>query len=526
MTPPLLNELFYEHPTFTLDIDDIQLPLCKYADFKDIPLCIPIKNFSFLLFNIRSCRKKFNEFECIFNDYFKNFSCIALTETWLTQDFEHLFSIQGFRSFNVYRTPNGGGIRLYCKNDLQVSIIQEFSCMTDVCEMLTVQISCCDNKFMLCVLYHPPSPDHGINNTFIEFCCEKIKLMQNQGFPIVACGDFNLNLLNPLRYGYIRGFIGSMLEIGLYPVVNIPTKYNPENEITRYSIIDHVWTSMPSKVTNVCVYPYELTDHFPLSATFNFSQSAMKPATKMKRVFNDRNNGLFTRLLFTVVVSLINGDINQTFCNYFSQVWDMYERAFLLHPLKKTDPQNCPWMTQELKTCIRRKACLYRMYVRGTILKGEYTSFKNRLTTLIRRVKRLYYFNLFRAFGNDSGIIWNQINHLLGNRNHVEMDGLQVGTSYIKEKEMVDYANSFFINIANDLTAGLPDEFLPPYSRPNQNSFVFLETNKYEVEGIIKSLKNKGNGLCDLSVLTMKKNLDLFSDHMAKLFFSNNSHLS
>ena len=88
MTPPLLNELFYEHPIFSLDIDDIQLPVCKYADFKDISLCSPIKQFSFLLFNIRSCRKNFNEFECIFNSYFKHFSCIALTETWLTSDFD------------------------------------------------------------------------------------------------------------------------------------------------------------------------------------------------------------------------------------------------------------------------------------------------------------------------------------------------------------------------------------------------------------------------------------------------------
>ena len=68
MNPPLINDLFIEHPSFLLDIEDIQLPSCKYADFKDIPLCTPIKQFSFLLFNIRSCRKNFNEFECIFRD--------------------------------------------------------------------------------------------------------------------------------------------------------------------------------------------------------------------------------------------------------------------------------------------------------------------------------------------------------------------------------------------------------------------------------------------------------------------------
>ena len=275
---------------------------------------------------------------------------------------------------------------------------------------------------------------------------------------------------------------------------------------------------MPTKVSNVCVYPYEITDHFPLSATFNFHNSATKPITKMKRVFNERNNGLFSRLLLTVVVSLVNGNMNQTFLNYFSQIWDIYERAFPLNPLKNRETEGCPWMTPGLKLCIRRKATLYRMYVRGTILKEEYTHFKNRLTTLIRRVKRLYYFNLFSSLGNDSSKIWHQINNLLGNRSQVEMDGLQVDTLYIKGKDMVDYANSFFINIANDLTAGLPDEFLPPYSRPNRNTFVFLATDKWEVIGIIKSLKNKGNGLYDLSVQTVKKNIEIFSEHLAELY--------
>ena len=518
MTTPLLNGLLNEHPTFVLDVNDVELPVCKYVDFNDINVCVPMNQFSFLLFNIRSCRKNFNEFECIFNYYFKNFSCIALTETWLTHDFEHLFFIHGFRSFNVYRTPNGGGIRLYCKNDLQIAFIPEFSCVTDICEMLTVQISCCDNKFMLSVFYHPPSPDHGVNNMFTEFCCEKLKLILNQGYPVIACGDFNLNLLNPLRYGFIVEFIGSMLEVGLYPVVNIPTKFNIENEITRYSIIDHIWTSIPTKVSNVSVYPYEITDHFPVSATFNFCHSARKPTTKMKRVFNHKNDGIFARLLLTVVVTLMNGDMNQTFCNYFSQVWDIYERAFPLVPLKNKHTHSCPWMTPGLKLCIRRKAYLYRMYTRGTVLKEEYTYFKNKLTTLIRRVKRLYYFNLFRGLDRDSGKIWNQINLLLGNRSQVEMDGLQVDTSYIREKEMVDYANSYFVSIANNLTVGLPDEYLPPYGGPNPNSFMFLETTVQEVSGIIKSLKNKGNGLHDISVFVIKKYLEIFSEHMAQLY--------
>ena len=69
MEPPLQSEVFHRHPTFSLDIETIDFPACKYVNFKDIPVCAPIKQFSLLLFNVRSCRKNFSEFVCIFHEY-------------------------------------------------------------------------------------------------------------------------------------------------------------------------------------------------------------------------------------------------------------------------------------------------------------------------------------------------------------------------------------------------------------------------------------------------------------------------
>ena len=175
-------------------------------------------------------------------------------------------------------------------------------------------------------------------------------------------------------------------------------------------------------------------------------------------------------------------------------------------------------MSQELKACIRKKASLYRMYVRGTILKADYNYYKNRLTTLLRRVKRLHYFNLFQRCGKDPNKIWYHINVLLSNQSRVIMDGLKVGTTVLTGNDMANYANSFFINIANNLTANLPDVELPLFRRPNPHSFVFMETNTYEVSKIIMSLKNKGNGLYDISVLVLKSNLQVFSDHVSQLY--------
>ena len=152
-------------------------------------------------------------------------------------------------------------------------------------------------------------------------------------------------------------------------------------------------------------------------------------------------------------------------------------------------------------------------------MKESYTGYKNRLTTVIRRVKRLYYFNLFQSLGKDSSKIWHEINILLGNQGRVVIEGLMVGTSYIKGSDMVNHANNFFVNIANTLTANLGDGGnIPPYTRPNPNSFVFLHTNAEEVNNVIKSLKNKGNRVYDISVQVLKENINIFSDHFRVLY--------
>ena len=394
----------------------------------------------------------------------------------------------------------------------------EFSFVNDMYEMLTVLIACNDNKFALSVLYHPPTSDHYMNNVFIEDYCDKLKLIQTLGYQLVACGDYNLNLLNPKNYGFISNFIENMLELGLHPVIRIPTKYNHENIITKYSILDHVWTSMSNKVFNASVIPVEITDHYPLSVVFDFSNAIPRKAAVKQRCFNYNNNCTFTRLLFGVTLVLINGDMNCTFNTYFTKVWDIYNEAFPLIPVRIKDAVVCPWMTPNLKICIRKKSALYRMYVRGTVQKEVYTQYKNRLTSLIRRVKRLYYYKLFLRIGKNSNQVWHNINLLLGNNTRVILDSLKIGSLTLVGNSMVNYANEYFVSIANNLTANLPDQYYVPTFRPNLYSFTFLPTNVHEVYLTIKRLKNKGNRVTDISVATLKKNIDVFSRHLTILY--------
>ena len=53
------------------------------------------------------------------------------------------------------------------------------------------------------------------------------------------------------------------------------------------------------------------------------------------------------------------------------------------------------------------------MHLKGRIARGDYTYYINRLTGVLRRVKRLYYTNLLFDAANDHVKLWNCLNNVV-----------------------------------------------------------------------------------------------------------------
>ena len=149
-----------------------------------------------------------------------------------------MFKISGFKYIDSFRANNAGGVRIFYRESMELKLMPNYTNVTNICEVLTVEIVRRDINIMLCCFYHPPSPDHYQNRLFIEQCSGILDNLRTRGLPVIVCGDFNLNLLNPLRLRYISDFIDSMLECNMSPIITIPTKFNPSNVITSYSLID------------------------------------------------------------------------------------------------------------------------------------------------------------------------------------------------------------------------------------------------------------------------------------------------
>ena len=112
----------------------------------------------------------------------------------------------------------------------------------------------------------------------------------------------------------------------------------------------------------------------------------------MVRSLKERGKTTFKLLLshFNFNFENLANNFDIGFQNYFRQLFEIYERSFPL--IKKTDKTKkpAPWMTLKLKECIRKKAKLYKLHLKGKISKTDYVYFKNRFTNILRKAKRLY----------------------------------------------------------------------------------------------------------------------------------------
>ena len=57
---------------------------------------------------------------------------------------------------------------------------------------------------------------------------------------IISCGDLNINLFNPYRLNSLDNFISLMIQYNFYSLISHPTKYDLNNEITEYALLDQI----------------------------------------------------------------------------------------------------------------------------------------------------------------------------------------------------------------------------------------------------------------------------------------------
>lgn len=87
-----------------------------------------------------------------------------------------------------------------------------------------------------------------------------------------VCGDFNIDLLNPLNQNTITEFINAMYSMSLYPSIIRPIR------ITTHSatLIDNIFTNVIDKKITSGLLINDLSDHLPVFATISCCKGTNK----------------------------------------------------------------------------------------------------------------------------------------------------------------------------------------------------------------------------------------------------------
>ena len=107
-------------------------------------------------------------------------------------------------------------------------------------------------------------------------------------------------------------YIQNLFELGLRPLVILPTKVNVENIITRFSIIDHIWVSDELRGDQTLVIPINITDHFPFVSVISAGFQLVSGVSSARGRLVGRGREALRIFLSNIHVNMAGNDINTT----------------------------------------------------------------------------------------------------------------------------------------------------------------------------------------------------------------------
>lgn len=147
-----------------------------------------------LYMNARSVKNKLEEILYIKNTFKEVIHIIAITETWVKQEEEEFYGIDGYTAHYSGR-PNRdeGGAAILVKNKIQHEITHKWS--DDENSFINVQIQVNNKLCNIMNIYRPPNDYYAHKKTdFICVLAQHLDKLQRQN--TIITGDFNFNKID------------------------------------------------------------------------------------------------------------------------------------------------------------------------------------------------------------------------------------------------------------------------------------------------------------------------------------------
>ena len=489
-----IDELFFE--SNCIDINPSQLRNEAHTKSKN-PLSI-------ININIRSLSKNFNLLLTLLTLSKTQYTFIVITETWLHDFDDTLFSIPDYEHISLNRKQNkkGGGVRIYFHKSIKfLNIDTKLTGLHDSHESLAAVFSM-DAKYIINIIgiYRPPKNNVS---SFIKYIKSK-KLAQNNFSPNeikIVAGDmnipYNVNFSNIPRnhQEYFELFTSNSFKFH----ITKPTRLGRIG--TNDTVIDHIWSNCFFDSFAFSIN-YKISDHIPRAVVFDHDIPLQLRKVKFFNFSLDNTNKFIPKIptVFEPLVDYSFRIVNteESTNHIFSEILKIAKKYFPVKTQQISDKrQKSPWLKKNMIKCLRIKHKLFELYKNKVIQYGVFRSFSNNIRNIINRSKTIYERNILNELSGNTRGIWKKINSLMRPNEKSEPPFI-IDTKKVTHTDsnkisdaLIKHFDSEPINLIKDI---------PKYSsnytdkiEMNKKSMVLYPATQNEIISIIKDLKNNNN---------------------------------
>jgi len=473
-------------------------------------------NISLIHLNIRSFHKNFDELSVLLSEIDHRPDVIVLTETWFSED--SVREIEYYKGYHVFRNDRrGGGVSIFVNSQLVSDYCSEFSFINDIAEVCAANAVIGSSKIKILGVYR--APDKSVPAFKDEISLVLSRLATRVCTLIV--GDLNVDLWNPSEAE--SEVIFAFNSESFLPMITTPTHVTA----TSSRCIDHIWCNQPNLVIHSGVINVAITDHLPIFSVMKFISSSRN---FVLRRFRDHSVSSLINLKIKMsqfanrfIVSS-DDDVNIKSAEFCDSFYRIYNSCCPVRTKYMTQNRILkPWINSSLIDCIRRKHDLFHNYKMGYVSFNVYNSYKNIVTSLIRKVRNRYYHNKFGGKSHSSRDVWKGINGLMGrSAKRVVIDEVILDGSAVSDVDQISNCfNNYFSTVGLKLDANIPASAHSPTDWMgvlNPQSFFVPPSTAMNVCEIVKRLPNKSCDFDSIPVFILKQCVDIVSRAISDLF--------
>jgi hypothetical protein len=401
--------------------------------------------------------------------YFKTMpTFIALSETWLNSNDESRlskFEVPGYTLESECRTSHGhGGVGIYIRKNIKYKVLQHDVQHAESLWMELPELKVNGDSVVLGVIYSTMI-DRDMDD-FVLHLEDVLRRIVSTKRVLVLTGDFNIDILKTKltdQYGQL------LLGTGIKNIIKFPTRYSDNNG----SILDHILVNIdhPSIEMTAGVIDFDISDHqmtFINVSGLSLNRPQVELETSVK-IFDFKNYSkeAMCKDLSEIDWALLDlTDVDKGFEKFVERLRAVQEIHLPLieRKIKHKRNQRQPWITADLKFCIKRR---YQLYKRSKarpnneLLRTNYKRYRNWLCSTIKHARNDYNKALLVESKGDPKKTWMNLKKIIGasgdGKGGAPPEKITLdGKSFETPVEVCKALNNHFTLIGPKLSAILP----------------------------------------------------------------------